>query len=135
MKVLLCGSHEWRDWTTIRFHLAMLPRGTKFIVGDGRGADHLAYTQARALGFEVKKFPAYWRRNGIFEPEAGLERDLRMLTTKPDLVVTFWDGESPGTRQTILEACRRGIRVEIIPPRCDARGALGPFWPQGNVVH
>lgn len=65
---------------------------------------------AQELGLLVKRFKPDWER---FGKRAGIERNLQMLNEKPDRVIAFWDGVSPGTRHTITEARNRGIPVEI----------------------
>ena len=121
MKVLVCGSRTWKDALAIEATVRDLPRGTTIIAGGARGADRLAATIGRSLGFDVIEFPANWRPNGVYNPEAGKERNLRMLDEEPDLVIAFWDGRSTGTGHTIAQAVKRGIEVEVHTP------------PEGNV--
>ncbi len=45
---------------------------------------------------------------------AGLDRNVRMLDSKPDLALAFWDGQSRGTGHTITEARRRNIPVTVV---------------------
>jgi hypothetical protein len=68
---------------------------------------------AARLGYEVEVFEADWRLGR----RAGPERNVRMLDTKPDLVLAFWDGQSRGTRHTISEARRRNITVRVVTER------------------
>ncbi len=74
------------------------------------GADPIAHNVAVGLGWNVEPYPADWERHGR---RAGHLRNLAMLDYPPDLVLAFWDGQSPGTRHTITEARRRGIPVEV----------------------
>jgi hypothetical protein len=66
---------------------------------------------ARLLDLQVEKFPANWERYGR---HAGLERNLEMLDTNPDLVIAFQRNRSRGTQHTIDQARKRGIAVEVI---------------------
>lgn len=111
MRVLVCGSRDWTDTETIQLTLSRLPLTAEVIHGDALGADNLAASYAMLRGHPVRAFPADWRGKG---KRAGIIRNLAMLDEKPDLVIAFWDGKSPGTRHTITEAGRRGIRVEVI---------------------
>jgi hypothetical protein len=61
--------------------------------------------------------PADWKTHGR---SAGPKRNLMMLDMKPDLVLAFWDGKSPGTKHLIENARKRGI-----PVRMGARGSMG----------
>ena len=49
---------------------------------------------------------------------AGHKRNLAMLATHPALVIAFTTiaGGTPGTRHTLTNAYRRGIRVVIVTP-------------------
>lgn len=114
MKVLVCGSRAWTDGDAIRERLAQLPRGVEIIAGGARGADRLAATIARSLGFAVTEFPANWRPNGTYDPRAGMERNLRMLDQQPELVIAFWIDGSTGTGHTVTNATERKIPVEIV---------------------
>jgi len=113
MRVLVCGSRNWSDGRAIRERLRSLPRGSTVVHGGARGADRLAGEIARTLGFEVHEMPAHWFRNETFNRRAGLERNIAMLETKPDLVIAFWKDGSTGTAHTIEQATRRGIALEV----------------------
>ena len=113
MIVLACGSRSWVDAQTIRAQLAELPRGTTIVTGGARGADQIAASVGRSLGFEVKVMRADWRRHGT---RAGMLRNLAMLDERPDLVLAFHDGRSTGTQHTIDEARRRGFAVRVTSP-------------------
>ena len=113
MKVLVCGSRNWRDPDLIYNRLARLPRGTTVMHGSARGADRQAAAYARALGLTVEGYPADWEALGR---RAGIVRNLQMLDEKPDLVLAFWDGESKGTWHAICAARERLIPVEVVVP-------------------
>lgn len=110
MRVLVCGSRVWDMPTWIGSRLAELPKNAEIIHGGARGVDTIAGTYASALGLKVTEYPADWHGQG---KAAGIIRNGQMLDTKPDLVIAFWDGQSRGTRHTIEEARRRGIRVNV----------------------
>lgn len=113
MKILACGDRFWNDKEKIRARLSVLPQGTEIIHGAARGADSIAGMLARALGFSVRAFPADWNKHG---KAAGPIRNRLMLDQKPDLVIAFHSNlaESRGTKDTVEEAKRRGITVELI---------------------
>jgi hypothetical protein len=108
MKVLVCGSRDWRDGTPIRMALSELPRDATILHGGARGADRLAGNIAASFGFHVEQFPADWGNRGR---RAGIERNLQMLDEKPDLVLAFHLNDSVGTAHTVREARKRGIPV------------------------
>lgn len=111
MKVLVCGSRDFRDHLAVIRRLDQFERGTHIIHGGCRGADQIAGTIANKLGMAVTEFPADWKNLGR---SAGFRRNLAMLDEKPDLVVAFWKDGSTGTAHTVREAQKRGIPVEVI---------------------
>ena len=113
MKVLVCGDRNWAREAPIRERLSTLPKDAIIIEGGARGADTLARHAAEYLGLKVVEFPADWDRHGR---AAGPIRNRQMLDEKPDLVIAFHPDldSSRGTADTVREARRRGILVEVI---------------------
>lgn len=121
MRVLVCGSRDWYDLGAIFRRLSLLSSDSTVIHGaasktlEGIGeasADMLADISARNLGLQVERYPADWSLGR----RAGLERNLVMLDTNPDLVIAFQRNRSRGTQHTIDQAARRGIEVEVHLP-------------------
>lgn len=110
LRVLVCGSRTWDRPAWIGSRLAEFPKDTEVIHGGARGVDTIAANYAYKIGLKVTEYPADWHGQG---KAAGIIRNGKMLDARPDLVIAFWDGESRGTRHTIEEARRRGIRVEV----------------------
>lgn len=112
MRVLICGSRDWDEVHPIRRALIQLPQTAEIIHGAAPGADTIAGLLAEGFGFKVRAFPADWSRGA----KGGPERNRRMLDEEPDLVIAFLKDatKSPGTRNTIAEAKRRGIKTEIV---------------------
>jgi len=113
VKVLVCGDRKWLDIDVIRKRLSALPSDVIIVEGGCEGADLISRRVALDIGFEVVEFPAAWKKYG---KAAGPKRNLKMLDTKPHLVIAFHDDleNSKGTRHTVTEARRRGIEVEVI---------------------
>jgi hypothetical protein len=113
VKVLICGSRGWNNIGLIRERIAQLPGNAEVIEGGAHGADILARKYALLCGLDVVEYPANWQRHGN---GAGKARNIRMLEReKPDLVIAFHVGDSPGTAHTIREARKRGVPVEVLP--------------------
>jgi hypothetical protein len=110
LRVLVCGSRDWRDWRTIDARVRALPNGSTVIHGAARGADLLAAGAAVRFGYGVQAFPANWKHYG---KAAGIIRTLAMFDSGIDLVTAFQRGGSRGTQFGIDEARRRGIPVEV----------------------
>lgn len=114
MKVLVCGSREWTSQDTIYKRLSKLPTNTIIIEGGCEGADLIArHVALENIGLELVEFPAAWKKYG---KPAGPKRNLKMLDTKPHLVIAFHDDikKSKGTKHIVTEARKRGIEVEVI---------------------
>lgn len=110
-RILVCGSRGWTHMLPVIERLCELSEGSVVIHGAAKGADRIAGLVAGGLGLTVEAFPADWAK---FGKRAGLIRNKQMLDTKPDRVIAFWDGKSPGTKHTILTARYRGIPVEVV---------------------
>lgn len=116
MKILVCGGRDWANRRVIKKRLLELPCNTIIIEGGCKGADLMAREIALEIGLEVVEFPAAWKKYG---KSAGIKRNIKMLDTKPHLVLAFHDNirKSKGTKHTVGEARRRGIDVEVIDGR------------------
>ena len=111
-KILICGDRYWADKGAISKRLSQVDNAI-IIHGACRGADNLGGIVAKELGFEVLEFPADWTKYGR---SAGPIRNRQMLDEKPTLVLAFHNNisKSKGTADTVREAKRRKIPVEII---------------------
>ncbi len=113
MKVLVCGDRNWSNREIVRKRLSELPSNTIIVEGGCEGADLIAREVALEIGLEVVEFPAVWKKYG---KSAGPIRNIKMLDTKPHLVIAFHDDfkNSKGTKHVVTEARKRGIETEII---------------------
>lgn len=116
MKLLICGSRTFRDLKLMEKHLEEFAtldnvHDITIIHGDAKGADKAADRIAKKYGWKVERYPADWEAYG---KAAGIIRNDLMLDLKPDLVMAFWDGKSRGTKHTIEEAKKRGIKTQVV---------------------
>lgn len=113
VKVVVCGSRFWLNQDIIRKRLLELQSNTIVIEGGCGGADLLARNIALDIGLEVVEFPAAWKK---YDKAAGPIRNIKMLDTKPSLVIAFHDdlNSSKGTKHIVTEARKRGIETEVI---------------------
>lgn len=65
VRVLICGSRDWRDGGPIQAILRQYQAAGPCVVihGAAKGADSLADYHARRLGIEVFPFPAKWHEH------------------------------------------------------------------------
>lgn len=85
----------------------------KLLIRGARGADSLAETYAKNNKVLFRLFEADWNKYG---KPAGFIRNTQMLEyIEPNgLLVSFWDGESRGTKDTIEKAFHRKLAVIIV---------------------
>lgn len=120
MRILITGSRKFTEIDIIRQALVQATAGIDpmdviVIQGEAAGADTLAKTVAQSLGFHVDSHPAIWRIDGVYNPKAGPERNLRMIATGADVCLAFPQlGEKNiGTNHCIREAKKAGIPVQV----------------------
>jgi len=110
MKVIVAGSREFDDYQVIcRVLSTHRHQITQIITGGARGADRLGYRWAWKHQVPHKLFRAEWARWG---KSAGVRRNAQMAQAG-DVLVAFWDGTSPGTRDMIqqMEALSKPVVV------------------------
>lgn len=128
MRVVVSGSRAFTDADAAREQvqrrLQELPFGTVITQGGAPGVDTWAREIGEALGLTVETVEANWNdhtgcrcRNRHIEGAtcrwAGNRRNREMLDLQPEYVLAFWNGWSPGTRDCIDEAHRRGLSVDL----------------------
>lgn len=129
MIVVVTGSRAFHDMDEARqvvaHRLAQLYSTDQVLQGGADGVDTWAREIAEGLGMDVRTMHADWMdhtgctcRNRLIPGAhcrwAGYRRNRQMLDEKPGLVLGFWNGWSPGTKDCMDEADRRGIEVEVI---------------------
>ena len=114
LRVLVTGDRDWEDRLLIKQHLMKLPPDTVIIEGGARGADSLANSVAKELGFDRTTYHANWTRH---HRAAGPIRNRRMhKESKPDKVLAFHDNieDSKGTKDMIKVAKKAGTLVKLV---------------------
>jgi hypothetical protein len=111
MRVLICGSRNYKDRNQIRTILNQLPSDCIIIQGGASGADAIAAHVATCQGKEVITFKADWKTHG---KAAGPIRNQQMLDEgKPDLVIAFHEDieSSRGTKDMVRRSREAGLPV------------------------
>jgi hypothetical protein len=111
MIVAIVGSRNFNDYLLLQQVLddfCLKNQVSGFVSGGARGADKLAerYAMERKLPIEV--LIPDWKTGR----SAGLARNTDIVA-KADAVITFWDGVSPGTRDTIRKATKANKLVVV----------------------
>ena len=113
-RLLVCGSRYWINREAILKKLRTYPKNTVLIHGACKGADSLAASIGRELGFDTISFPADWAR---YRKGAGPIRNQQMLDEgKPTHVIAFHENlaNSAGTKDMINKAMNVGLTVDLI---------------------
>ncbi len=128
--ILVCGSREWTDETTMRVWLERLaPRPqdrdaiTVLVHGAAAGADSMAGCLGAGFGFSVRSYPVDTSVDGPW-PAAGPKRNARMLAAElPRIrrVLAFTTpgprcGMTKGTADMVDRCVRAGLPVTIVTP-------------------
>jgi len=111
MRVIICGSRDWDDYTKIREYVETLPKDTIIIEGGARGADKLARNAAIQCGLKYETYNANWDRYGR---SAGPKRNQEMLDSGAALVVGFRKNMSRGTTDMLDRAAKAGTPTKIV---------------------
>ena len=116
-RIAIVGSRNYPRPDLVAAFVAGLPSNSVGVSGAGRGVDSVAEEAAKARGLQTLVFHADWENLGR---KAGPIRNAQIVA-HAERVVAFWDGRSRGTVNTLLQASRAGLPIEI-------------FGPDGNSV-
>ena len=111
MKLVIAGSRGFSDYQLLCQTLAPeRSRISLVITGGARGADQLGYRWGWKHAIKHQLFRADWER---FGRSAGVRRNHQMAEAA-DLLIAFWDGQSPGTRHMIAAMQQLGKPAVVI---------------------
>ena len=116
MKILVCGSRDWNDYTAIRreldklYHIQVERDALIIIQGGARGADAIARGWAERNGVPCVQVDANWV---FYGKSAGPISNEWMLRLDPDLVLAFSVDldHSKGTKNMVTQALKAGVKV------------------------
>ena len=83
---------------------------TLILSGMANGADSMGYLTAEDRGIPYEEYPANW---DLYGDDAGKVRNTEMSCRATHLLA-FWDRKSPGTRDMIIKARKRGLHVTVV---------------------
>ena len=114
MKLIIAGSRSFTNYQLLCQTLAPeRHRITQVLTGGARGADQLGYRWAWKHALPHQLFRAEWER---FGKSAGVRRNHQMAQAG-DMLLTFGDGRSPGTRHLI--GCMQQLGKPVVVIRTD----------------
>ena len=113
MKVIVAGSRTFTDYNKLKqsisdnFDISTI---TQIISGGATGADTLAEQFATENNIEPIILKPEWDK---FGKSAGYRRNKDIIDNC-DVVIAFWNGESPGTKHSINIATKQNKKTIII---------------------
>jgi SLOG family YspA-like protein len=113
MKTIIAGSRTITDpmlvWRAIDHSGFEI---TEVVSGAAKGVDQIGEVWGLVHFVPVKYFEADWDRYG---KSAGAIRNVQMAEYA-DALIAVWDGKSPGTKNMIETARKRGLKVFVSEP-------------------
>lgn len=129
MRVIIAGSQMFEQYLLLKLKcneiLKNVDTEITIISGDAKGADKLGVKYAKEKGFKFKLYPAKWDdlnaigaiiktgQHGNYNAKAGIDRNL-LMANNADALIAFWNGKSPGTKNMIDMATKKGLKVRVI---------------------
>lgn len=102
-RLLITGSRTWPDEAKVAYEMGLaigeLSQGGEPIIvvhGGASGADQMADLIARSYGYPVEVHRPEWRPYGIYNPQAGHQRNQRMVDAGVDMCLAFIHNNSAG---------------------------------------
>ena len=112
-RVIIAGTRTFDDYDllcrSMDYYLQNIKEPIQILCGLAKGADQLGLKYACEHGYEVRFFPADWKKYGR---AAGPIRNLQMVQNA-DALVAFWDGKSFGTKNIIRLAKERNLNIRV----------------------
>lgn len=116
MKCAIVGSRKFSPLTLVSDLVAALPDDFIIVSGGAAGVDRTAENAAKKRGMKTEIYHADWNKLG---KAAGMIRNTDIVKAC-DILIAFWDGESRGTQDSIIKACKNRKKVYIIRTPVDS---------------
>jgi len=105
MKIAIVGSRKFTDFELMNRTVTSYCASKNILIetivsGGAKGADTLAEQFAKVHGLKMKVFYPNWE---LFGRNACSVRNMQIVAYA-DIVFAFWDGVSPGTKDSITKA-------------------------------
>lgn len=114
MITIIAGSRDVTDYKLVEQAVAECGWPvTKVVSGAAPGVDAMGEEWAGLNFLPLMLMPADWKRLG---KGAGHVRNARMAEAA-EALIAIWDGHSPGTKNMIDVARKRGLRVYVLNTR------------------
>ncbi len=114
MRIIIAGSRTFSDYPRLKKIMDKLTSKLEKVLimsGHAKGADQLGERWANERYHTYEIYHADWDKLG---KSAGPIRNSEMIAADPDVVVAFYDGKSPGTKDLITKARLKGIKTIVV---------------------
>lgn len=109
MKLAIIGSRSFSDYKLLKDHVINnFPDVRIIISGGAKGADQLGEKLAKELCLSTEIYFPEWKKYG--RSAAPIRNEI--IVKNSDAIIAFWDGASPGTKNSI-KICRR-IKKKLV---------------------
>lgn len=111
MRVIVAGSRdiicttEILNWIIEEYRF----KPSVILSGGARGADRIGELWAEQNGVPIERYSPDWNQYG---KRAGMIRNDYMAQ-RADSLIALWDGQSPGTKNMIERAKKRGLKYHV----------------------
>ena len=113
--IAIIGSRSFNDYDRVKNVLDIVisklqDKDIIIVSGGAKGADTLGEKYADENGYVKIIIKPNWTKYGKI---AGMLRNTEIIE-KADLVVAFWDGKSPGTKDSINKAKKLNKKLIVV---------------------
>tara|TARA_R110000764_G_scaffold211319_2_gene297384 strand:+ start:756 stop:1124 length:369 start_codon:yes stop_codon:yes gene_type:complete len=116
IRIIIAGGRHFNDYEFLKkeasIFISEIENGEhiEIVSGGAKGVDSLGEKFAEEKSLELIVFPANWKK---FGRAAGPKRNAQMAEYATHLL-SFWNGESKGTKSMLTLAKKENLKVKII---------------------
>ena len=114
-KIIIAGGRTFNNYdflkeSVLKYLKTIDSENIQIVSGGAKGVDAIGERFAKEQNIDLVIFPADWSQ---FGRRAGPKRNAQMADYASHLI-SFWDGQSKGTKSMINLAKKKGLQIEII---------------------
>lgn len=117
-RIIIAGGRKFDDYSLLRQevlkHIDIEKDNVTIVSGTAMGADKLGERFADEFGLQLTRMAANWN---LYGKRAGYLRneEMALYASKSNgMLISFWDGESKGTKHMIQLARKHKLEVHIV---------------------
>lgn len=113
IRIGIVGSREFNNQKLFDETMSLIKKKyniSTVVTGGARGADQMAINWANKEKIQKLIFLPSWK---LYQKRAGIIRNGDIINHS-DFLIAFWNGTSPGTKNSIERAKKKDIPIQII---------------------